>query len=86
MMRGWPNMMGGFFGGMGWIGMIVGFIFLIAIIIGIILFIIWIVKRTTHNPVDLKTESKSLEVLKERYSKGEITKEQYEEIKKDIQS
>ena len=86
MMWGWPNMMGGFFGGMGWIGMILGFIFFIAIIIGIILFIVWIVKRSTHDSADYKTESKSLEVLKERYAKGEITKEQYEEIKKNIQS
>ena len=85
-MWGWPNMMGGYFGGMGWIGMILGFIFFIAIIIGIILFIVWIVKRTTHSYVEPKTESKALESLKERYAKGEITKEQYEEIKKDLQS
>ena len=86
MMWGWPNMMGGYSGGMGWIGMILGFIFFIAIIIGIILFIIWLVKRTTHSTAEPKTGSKALEVLKERYARGEITKEQYEEIKKGIQS
>jgi putative membrane protein len=83
-MWGWPNMMGGYFGGMGWIGMILGFIFFIAIIAGIILFIVWIVKRTIHSQIEPKTESKALETLKERYAKGEITKEQYEEINKDL--
>ena len=64
MMWGWPNMMGGFFGGgMGWIGMILGFIFFILIIIGIILFVIWLVKRTTHSISEPKAESKALESL-----------------------
>jgi len=85
MMWGWPNMMGGFYGGgMGWIGMILGFIFFILIIIGIIFLIIWAVKRSTHSEIEDKTGNKALEVLKERYAKGEITKEQYESMKKDL--
>ena len=85
MMWGWPNMMGNFFGGgIGWIGIILSFIFFILIIIGIILLIVWLVKRTTHPGIEDKTGSKALEVLKERYAKGEITKEQYESIKKDL--
>jgi putative membrane protein len=85
MMWGWPNMMGGCFGGgMGWIGMLLGIIFLIAIIIGIILLVVWFVKRVTHSPTEPKTDIKAFEILKERYAKGEINKEQYEEIKKDL--
>ena len=77
MMWGWPNMMGGFFGGeLGWIGMILGFIFFILIIIGVIFLIVWIVKRATHSGIEDKIGSKVLEVLKERYAKGEITKDQ----------
>jgi len=65
--------------------MILGFIFFILIIIGIILFIIWLIKRVTHSGTEkLKTGNKAIEVLKERYAKGEITKEQYEDIKKDL--
>ena len=85
MMWGWPNMMGGFFGGgLGWIGMILGFVFFILVIIGVVFLIIWIVKITTRSGNDDKTGSKALEVLKERYAKGEITKEQYENMKKDL--
>ena len=46
MMWGYPNMMGGFFGGgLGWIGMIFGFIFFILVVTGIIFLIVWLVKR-----------------------------------------
>lgn len=85
MMWGWPNMMGGFFGGgMSWAGIILNFIFFILIIIGIILLIVWLVKRASHPGTEGKTGSKAIEVLKERYARGEITKDQYESIKKDL--
>ena len=78
MMWGWPGMMG--FGGL---GMIFGFIWFIAIIVGIVFFIVWLVKRFTYSATD-KTGTLSLEILKERYAKSELTKEQYENIKKDL--
>ena len=85
MMWGYPNMMGGFFGGgMGWIGMIFGFIFFILVVIGIIFLIVWLVKRSNYPGVENRAESKALEVLKERYAKGEITKDQFDNMKKDI--
>ena len=80
----WPNMMGGFFGG-GFIWMIFIFIFVIAVIIGIILLIVWLVKRVSSTGGTYKSESRNaLEVLNQRYAKGEITKKEYETIKKDI--
>jgi len=85
MMWGYPNMMGGFYGGgLGWIGMVFGFIFFILVVIGIIFLIVWLVKRSNHPRVENKTDSKSLEVLKERYAKGEITKDQFDNMKKDL--
>ena len=80
MMWGWP-MMG--FGGFGGIGMIFGFIFFILIVIGVIFLIIWLVKRSGYSTTE-KPSTKSIEVLKERYAKGELTKEQYENMKKDL--
>jgi len=80
MMWGWP-MMG--FGGFGGIGMLFGFIFFILIVIGVIFLIIWLVRRTGCS-ITNKTSAHSLEILKERYAKGELTKEQYENMKKDL--
>jgi putative membrane protein len=85
MMWGYPNMMGGFFGGgLGWIGMVFGFIFFILVVIGIIFLIVWLVKRSNHPGVENRAESKALEVLKERYAKGELTKDQFDNMKKDL--
>ena len=78
MMWGWPGMMG--FGGL---GMIFVFIWFIAIIAGIVFFIVWIVKRSGYAATD-KKGTLSLEILKERYAKSELTKEQYENMKKDL--
>jgi len=79
-MWGWP-MMG--FGGFGVFGMIFSFVIFIAIAIGVIFLIIWLVKRTGYSASN-DTSSRSIEVLKERYAKGELTKEQYENMKKDL--
>jgi putative membrane protein len=77
MMWGWPMM------GFGGFGMIFGFIFFIAVIIGIVFLIIWLVRRPGYGTTN-KTSSHSLEILKERYAKGELTKEQYENMKKEL--
>lgn len=82
MMMG-PNMMGAF-GGWGFIWIIFIFIFIVSIIIGIILLIIWLVKRTSYSGYSQEKERKALDILKERYAKGKITREEYEKIKEDI--
>ena len=79
MMWGWPMM------GFGGIGMIFGFIFFVLIVIGVILLIVWFIRRTGYSITD-KTSNRSLEILKERYAKGELTKEQYENMKKELLS
>jgi len=81
----WPNMMGGFFGGgLGIAGMVIGYFFTALIIAGIIILIIWIVKRTGFMPIKENSRNNTLEILKERYVKGEITNEEFNKIKKDI--
>ena len=77
MMWGWPMM------GFGGFGMIFGFIFFVAIVIGVILLIVWLVRRPGYNITE-KTSAHSLEILKERYAKGELTKEQYDNMKKEL--
>ena len=81
----WPNMMGGFFGGGEFIWMFFIFIFVLAIIVGIILLIALLVKRVSFSGGNIKTdENNALKILKERYVRGEITKKEFETIKKDI--
>ena len=82
-MHSWPGIIrGGHFGGGGIIGMILGFIFFIAIIVAVIILIVWLLKKKSHSEGESK--SRVLDILKERYAKGEITKEQFEAMKKDL--
>ncbi|MCL5986767.1 MAG: SHOCT domain-containing protein [Actinobacteria bacterium] len=79
-----PYMMGGF-GGTSILWMLFNLIFFILIIAGIVLFIIWIVRRTASSSSSLETKKGSaLEILKERYAKGEISKNEFDEMKKDL--
>ena len=54
------------------------------LVIGVILFIIWIVRKLTH-PKHVNVESSAaIEIIKERYAKGEISKEEFETLRKDL--
>lgn len=68
---GYEGMMGGFGGG----------IIMILFWVAVISFIIWLVQNNKTNEVDHK---KAIEILKERYAKGEIYRKEFEEKKKDL--
>ncbi len=73
MMDGYP----GHGWGMGW-WWIIGLILLI--------FIIWMVVKAvnTRQTTDKKQEKTALDILKERYAKGEIDKQEYEERRREL--
>jgi len=79
-----PYMMGGFAGGAGIFWMIFNLIFFFLIIAGVVLFIIWLVRKTSASgSAEIKKES-PLEILKTRYARGEISKKEYDDMKKDL--
>ncbi|OGZ34974.1 MAG: hypothetical protein A2174_00130 [Candidatus Portnoybacteria bacterium RBG_13_41_18] len=71
-------MMGG-----GWGGMFFGLIFWVLIIVGIIWLISWIAREGGMRR-ELRGGSSATEILKERYAKGEINKQEFEEKMKDL--
>ena len=72
---GYGPMMGGYYGVFGWIFMILWWAL---IIVGIVMLVRWGLKRSNHD------EKNAINVLKERYAKGEINKQEFEEKKKDL--
>lgn len=78
------NMMGGwgFIGGFGMLSML---IFWILLIVGPVLLVVWLMNQTNtlSRPAENPTQP-PLEILKKRYALGEISKEEFEETKKDL--
>ena len=89
MMYGWggmgPGMMG--WGGYGFnpLGWIVMLLFWALIIGGIALLAVWLFRSATPAALGPTAPSRSLEILRERYARGEITREQYEEMRHEIE-
>ena len=77
-----PGMMGGW--GMGWFGMIFMLLFWVLVIVGLIFLIKWLVQTTRKGAETSNGGSRAMEILMERYATGEINKEEFEGIKKDL--
>jgi len=75
---GFGNMMGGWggFGILGWLSML---IFWVLLILGVIALIRYLVRSGQS-----REDKTPLDILKERYARGEINKKEFEEKKKDL--
>lgn len=80
MRGGWNHMMNYGYG-CGFGGMFMWILFVI--IIGVVVY--FILQNTKLKNSGGTTEGTPLDILKKRYAKGEITKEEYERMKKDVE-
>ncbi|MCJ7624714.1 MAG: SHOCT domain-containing protein [Anaerolineaceae bacterium] len=72
------------FGTFGLIGMLLNLIITVGVIVGIVWLVIWLVRRAGSNGQatigTVSTAQSPREILQTRYARGEITREQYQEI------
>ncbi len=79
-------MMYGWMGAYGWIGMIISLVFTIIVLGGLVWLVVWAVRRsgtggfTGNSPASLSPK----EIAQQRYARGEITREQYQQIIEDL--
>lgn len=76
MMQGWGTGIGWGFG-----GGLISLVLLIGLVVGAVYFARWFGQRHSRSRRDLSAE----DALRERYAKGEISREEYLRIKEDIE-
>ena len=81
---GYSGMMGGH--GFNPLGAILSLLLWALVIGGIVLLVVWIVRNADHGKSSIGSRESPLDILKKRYAKGEISKEQFDAIKRDLGS
>ncbi len=72
-------------GAFGWIMMILQAVIWIAIIAGIVFLIIWAIRRSSRGVAyAVPGQMTAKEILQTRYARGEITREQYQQMLEDL--
>jgi len=86
-------MMGGFggFGGFGLIGIVLNLAITVGLIVGLVLLIAWLWRRVNPGGQTLAAPQNQVgavasprEILQMRYARGEITREQYQQMLADL--
>jgi len=81
----------GGFGTLGWIGMILNLIITIGVIVGIVLLVVWLLRRMgSQDPSGYQTHGGTgnlpspKEIVQARYARGEIGREEYQQLLSDL--
>lgn len=77
-----PSMGGGY--GISWFWPIITMAFWIALIAGIVFLIRWLILSARAGSHGIPPGDSALEILKKRYARGEINKDEFEEKKRDL--
>lgn len=79
-------MMGyGFSGPFGWLGMGLGMLVHLAFTALIIMAAVWLFKALFRGGITNGVRTDAMEILKQRYAKGEITTDEYQRMKKELE-
>lgn len=88
MMPGFNGMHGLGWGGYGWI---LNLVVILGLIVGVVLLVVWLLRRTSSGSSGPAVTSYSSqgqptarEILQARYARGEITREEYQQMFSDI--
>lgn len=79
--QGYPGY--GMMGNFSWLGLFVCLLVFVLVVLGIVYIVRGLLNRN-HTSFKTNSNSRSLEILNERFAKGEISKEEYDRIKKDL--
>lgn len=77
------GIMGGY--GMGWFSSIFMIAFWVLILVGIFFMIRWLIRTSSGHKYTTHSGSSALEILKERYARGEIDRENFETMKRQLE-
>ncbi len=76
------------FGTLGWVGMIIGMILTVAVVVGIIVLIVWAIRRmnstSTGGSMQNPNAPSAKEIAQARYARGEINRDEYQRILADL--
>ena len=85
----WPYMMGGFFNGYGWVGSVFMVLFwgllCLLLIFAIVTGVVLLVQAFTGRGIRGGEKNTALDVLHERYARGEIGRDEYLERRRDLE-
>jgi len=77
----------GSWGTWGWIGMILHLVFWVGLFAGLTLLVVWAIRRARVPAANVSYADggpNAKEILQVRYARGEVTREQYENMKRDL--
>ena len=74
----------------GWLGMVLGLLIVVAVIVGLVWLAVTLIRRADDRNPQLKAPEQAVlnprEVAAIRYAKGEISREEYQQILSDLTS